>query len=239
MAYNKDRPVSSRTLRKSAGYLRDNFQQLETAISEGHRFETGGTQDGKHVAPTFIDNAGAPSQPTTENEARLYNNAGEMRVLYQSGRDDPLRDIPSGTKMIFKQASAPAGWTFVSEDNDRVMLNTSTEAEGGDTGGSWTISGLSASTGSHALTEAELPNITVQLYGASEGAERNLGYPNCYTVIGSTGDSGRAFFTDSYEGYQLCKTPNTNGSAHSHSASVSQNGSWRPSYAKVITCQKQ
>lgn len=50
--------------------------------------------------------------------------------------------IPSGTKMVFVQATAPAGWTQDKSQNDRVLRVVS--GNGGGIGGGWTISGLSS-----------------------------------------------------------------------------------------------
>jgi len=49
-------------------------------------------------------------------------------------------DIPSGTKMVFVESSAPSGWTFVASYNDRVLMGTSTVNQGTDTGGNLTTS---------------------------------------------------------------------------------------------------
>lgn len=258
MAYNKDRPVSSRTLRSSAGYLRENFQQLETAISEGHRFDTDGDQDGKHVAPTFVDNGGAPSKPSTTNEARLYNNAGEMRVLYQSGRDDPIRDIPPGTKMLFKQGSAPSGWTFKSEDNDRVIINRSTESAGGGTGGSWTIDGFSFDVVPHALSVTQIPSHNHDMYsndGHSHRVRVGDGYEHSYHPTGrylGSYDNGDKIYAAEYDesdymGEYMIKEDGIHthdirytgsGYGHSHDFNSSHDGNWRPEYCNVITCEK-
>ncbi|KKL71326.1 hypothetical protein LCGC14_2095980, partial [marine sediment metagenome] len=54
--------------------------------------------------------------------------------------------IPAATKMWFYNNAAPSGWTFVSSLNDRVLSVTSTEADGGATTGTWTISGLTQGT---------------------------------------------------------------------------------------------
>jgi hypothetical protein len=79
----------------------------------------------------------------------------EDRVMSPYGTHKALSSfLPSGTKTFFKQNSAPTGWTFVSEDNDKVLINASTVGQGGDVGGNWTI-GLSVD--GHALTKAQMP----------------------------------------------------------------------------------
>jgi microcystin-dependent protein len=124
--------------------------------------------------------------------------------------------------MIFKQSSAPTGWTFVAEDNDRVLINTSTEADGGKTGGSWTI-GLSVD--GHSLSVSEIPSHSHTFTDATD----KEGQP---TGGGSSGDLGKYIHTYNSQTY------NTGGDeAHSHGLS-GDDGSWRPSYAKCITASK-
>lgn len=136
-----------------------------------------------------VDNL--PSFDSSRDEARIvYNTNDGLTYSGNASRNEwePTRDIEPGTKMIFKQGSAPSGWTFQSEDNDRVLMSTSTESDGGTTGGDWTISGIStngnktglsinsnttglsidgSSTGGsvsgHTLSENELPSISGEM----------------------------------------------------------------------------
>ena len=98
--------------------------------------------------------------------------------------------IPSGTKMLFQQTSAPTGWTKQTDHNNKALrVVTGTAGTGGTnsftnafntdktvsgtTGGS-TVT-ITGSTGSHTLTEAQLPNIsgsaTFKNRGGAGGAE--------------------------------------------------------------------
>lgn len=59
--------------------------------------------------------------------------------------DSEVQVFPVGTVMIFKQAAAPTGWTRVTDAGNTdaaLILRTNGEVPG--TGGSWVISGLSA-----------------------------------------------------------------------------------------------
>jgi hypothetical protein len=239
MAWNKDKPAGGDKIRLSDDYIRANNEALENAFSEGHEFSTGGNQTGKHTTPTFVDNGGDATQPTGSNEVRLYNNSGKLYSLNQAGSKRSLDPIPAGTKMLFKQNSAPTGWSFVSEDNDRVLINTSTEANGGDTGGSWTINGLSV--GNHVLTEDELPSLSGSAdFRVGDHTEKSNAFFNESGIISSSGagTSQKTFEDGSNQTESTERLTVSFGGGNGHNHSISQDGSWRPSYAKVITCQK-
>jgi hypothetical protein len=224
MAWNKDKPAGGDKIRLSDDYIRANNEALENAFSEGHEFSTGGNQTGKHVTPTWKDSGGAPASDPSSNERIIYNNAGAMLIRDNGGVDHHLGGVPSGTKMLFKQGSAPTGWTFASEDNDKVLLNTSTEADGGSTGGSWTISGWSFSVDNHTLTISEIPSHNHAMY----------------VDINDNQGASEVYRPDAFkDGNDTVNTGNTGGGdPHSHGFTSSHDGSWRPSYAKVITCEK-
>jgi hypothetical protein len=233
MTWDKDKPQGSTKIRYGDDAIRENNAALESAFSEGHDFATGGGQTGKHTTPTFKDNGGDPSQPTGTNEARLYNNAGLLYALRADGQKFGVGSIPPGTKMLFKQSSAPAGWTFKAEDNDRVLINTSTEADGGTTGGSWQL----PTTDGHKLSLSEIPNVT----GSFDIWHNENNNP---IITGETGPFSSDFISsdrntlpvnDSDLAYQKVNFDlGGGGGAHSHT----QGNSWRPSFTKVITCSK-
>jgi len=104
MTFDKTKPAGSDELRNSDDMIRDNWAALETALSEGHEFTTGGDQTGKHTTPTFRDNSGDPSQPTSTNEVTLYNDAATLYTLNDSGLKRSLDPIPQGTKMLSSKA---------------------------------------------------------------------------------------------------------------------------------------
>lgn len=69
----------------------------------------------------------------------------DERIAIGSGSE-----FASGVRMMFDQAAAPTGWTLETGLNDRTFLIDS--AAGGTNGGTWTISGLTASDHTHSVT---------------------------------------------------------------------------------------
>jgi HAMP domain-containing protein len=192
-----------------------------------------------HVADTDPHSA---TPEATPNRIILRDASGRAQVAAPSAEDDIARKaevdavIPSGTKMLFKQNSAPTGWTFLSEDNDRVLLNTSVESEGGNTGGSWTISGISVA--GHALTKAELPVISgyfeiKKMQGGDIVRTVSGDFTRSVVTAGVTpraSDEGGSVDVDRI-------SLNVGGGGY-HGHGINLGDTWRPAYTKVITCRK-
>ena len=135
--------------------------------------------------------------------------------------------IPAGSKMLFRQAAAPAGWTQDTTQNDRVLRVVS--GAGGGTGGSWTIAGLTV--GGTALSVAQIPShqhFVMNTDSAGDGwptttdyLARNAAHPEAHTATAaSVGLTSAA------------------GGSGTHTHGLSSNGNWRPAYADVIVCSK-
>lgn len=133
--------------------------------------------------------------------------------------------IVSGTKMLFLNSSAPTGWTQDTSINDRVLRIVN--SAGGGVGGSWTLSGLSASVsvGATTLSVSQMPSHshTVSFRYDDGGGTNNIGGTKVHSSVTSTSTGATG-----------------GGGAHTHSASasISSDGSWRPSYVNVIACTK-
>jgi len=174
--------------------------------------------------------------------------------------------IPSGSRMLFYQASAPSGWSQITSVNDRVIRVVSTS--GGGTGGSWTISGLSVL--DHVLTVNEMPghSHTMQSAGSHShsGSTNTAGLHSHNITTYDAGNNGSGFppaggtFDSAGTGESAGSGHIDNAGSHSHSLSInsagshthginstgggnahghglSADGDWRPSYADVIVCQ--
>lgn len=126
--------------------------------------------------------------------------------------------IPSGTVMVFYQASAPTGWTAVAL-NDRALRVVSAGGTGGTGGGSNAFSTVFAQTvvGTHTLSTAEMPSHTHTLNGTVTNVPGSgLGNACGNDQIGLGGTSGAA----------------GSGGGHNHTITMSI------TYSDVIICTK-
>lgn len=133
--------------------------------------------------------------------------------------------VPSGTKMIFYQASAPTGWTRTTGFANTKMLRLVSDGGGG---------GTFAGTDDPILMN-KVPSHTHAFVTSSDGAHTHtfqLGNNNLDSTTPPAGSNGQlepGIFT----------TPSSG--AHTHSGTTNANGSasnWQPRYADVIICTK-
>ncbi|RLA91573.1 MAG: hypothetical protein DRG20_00920 [Deltaproteobacteria bacterium] len=142
--------------------------------------------------------------------------------------------------MLFVQNTAPIGWTFINTWNDKAIMITSVEADGGSTGGDWEISGLSMdSQGAHTHTTPAGDYVEKISHRASKPSWAS----DTYTVEDEDdswdGNHIQVAGGDTLEGqhghYIASMTTSENG-AHTHN--ISHDGNWRPAYLLVICCEK-
>lgn len=123
----------------------DRIRELKTAIQEALR---GGTTDGLEAlfpgsapstAPVFHYRGlkGTTAARPAAGQFGLYHNETLNTIQRDNGSawQDVATLIPSGTKMVFYQASAPTGWTAVAV-NDKFLRVVTAGGTGGTTGGS-------------------------------------------------------------------------------------------------------
>lgn len=158
----------------------------------------------------------------TINEAptQNYHAANKLYV-------DAQKQLPTGTKMLFIQSTAPAGWTQDTSVNDRVIRVVS-GASGGATGGSWTISG-----------------ITITQAGAHTHSVANSGWGTTGGSLGSVGSgvlvvgSGLGEFQEALESLRSSSNYQATSTEADHLHLATHNGSWRPQYVDAIICTRQ
>jgi|SRR3989344_444159 len=153
--------------------------------------------------------------------------------------------FPSGTSIVFFQASCPSGWTQNTSYNDRVMMITS--GAGGGQGGSWAISGLSSANGGVDHTHGT-PNHSHNLAEIAETQYFQDGIVTFGAAVYRDGNDLKLVSTSMGNPatiYRLKVYTNTSGSgttggasATQHTHTISQDGGWRPSYLNAIICVK-
>ncbi len=125
--------------------------------------------------------------------------------------------IPSGSVLLFFQASAPTGYTQVVTQNDKALRIVS--GSGGGTGGSspFTTVFAQSATGAHTLTTTEMPSHTHSISAFIPGCCGGL----ALAATGS-GVTPESFNTGS----------NGSGGSHTHTMDI------RVQYIDVIICSR-
>lgn len=214
--------------------IRDTRNAVGERLKVDHSL-AGDANDGKHLKITFPATATAAPIGLDAGNGRLFASgaAGNTELFYQdsSGRilqltasgsvNTPavVSPIPSGTIMLFAQPTVPAGWNLVTgfEDHLIYIFNDT----GGQTGGSWSITGLS--TNSHVLTVNELPPHQHEEF-VGQGSGGGLA---AWSVVSGNTTSDAGFQTGATGG----------GAGHDHGA-VNSDSTWRPQYLSVVLGQK-
>ena len=130
--------------------------------------------------------------------------AGQYGLFFDTTRNVLQRDngtswddvgavIPSGTKMVFYQASAPVGWTAVAL-NDKFLRVVTAGGTGGSTGGTVAASTSLAHThtvNSHTHTISHTHTFTTSVVSASVGlGGGSLACTNTHSHTGTTDNAG-------------------------------------------------
>jgi hypothetical protein len=231
MSWQVNKPDGSDSLQSSDDYLRDNFDWLEDTMARGHSFPgtsgVGATR-GQHtpgnqpvcdleieaVLTGYTDVAEAISYPT------------DIECLYiNDGSNWYARSwAPSGSTMLFCQATAPSGWTLVTSVNDEMLYVASGAASGTQqvAGGTWAISGIDDWIHEHEYSDVP--------------------YHRHSFPCGTYATPQAAFFLASayYTATNLWSTDGDATPCSAASASVALGGdsSWRPRYVYCILATK-
>lgn len=212
------------------GFLGHSSTGVERVVAQWQSIltdNTNGSEDGLIRAVTMVNGAGAVVAQI--DSGGVKDGSGNYYAL--SG----VLSAPAGTRLLLGNNTVPAGWAIVAAVADKTILTTSTASEIDDQGGSWTISGLTASgsTAGHTLTIGEMPAHTHGPAGAfSDGiVETVTSTPEASLTTGGTYDVANVSATASAGG----------GGSHSHtisSVAVSSTGAWRPAYYKAGWIEK-
>jgi len=144
MVWDKDKPAGNQKLRLADDDLRANNAALEAAIDEDHDFTTGGTQTGEHHKVTLQKQASDPGQEADKGKLYTKEVDSEIELFYRDKTEGHILQltrggnhalIPSGTKMLFYQDTAPPGWTIQDTLDDMMVFITKGKAAGGSPGG--------------------------------------------------------------------------------------------------------
>tara|TARA_R100001224_G_scaffold110541_1_gene89305 strand:- start:74 stop:622 length:549 start_codon:yes stop_codon:yes gene_type:complete len=133
-------------------------------------------------------------------------------------------DIPSGSAMLFMQASAPVGWQQVTTHNDKALR---------------VVSGTGGGTGGSVAFETALASHTVSISGTSGATtlvEAQIPIHN-HKIRGPTVQSG----SDQYSAGNTDGTASSNyggGDSHTHSFSDTYALNLDVQYINVIVCTK-
>lgn len=173
-------------------------------------------------APTLPTTTAAFASTATEADFKTFLNDFRTFVAYMLGTtglpaDAIVGGIPSTTKMLFAQASAPTGWTKDTTHNDKALRVVS--GSGGGSGGAAAFSTVFGRTASDAssLSEAQLAAHTHISFSYSGGG---------YSGSGGVGAL-------SYQ-QTTAKTSSSSGSGYAHSHGMDM----RVQYVDVIICTK-
>ena len=201
----------------------------------------------------------------TEGDLWWDTDDGELHVYYNDGssaqwvatsangvkgeKGEDISSIPSGTRMLFQQTSAPTGWTKVTSGVDNRALRLVSGTAG--TGGSNSFTGVLNSTVTtsngnvqgHALTTAQMPeHYHFAFRSGNHGQNQNGSNLSSNNYPGS--GSGRA---NLYEGYNISRSNNVpnvgrtssrgSGNTHDHGF-TNPNFNLNVAYTDVIIAAK-
>lgn len=121
----------------------------------------------------------APSAATDAANKAYVDNAKQAAETYaqaqaQDAKDYALGLIPSGTRMLFQQSTAPSGWTKDTTQNDKALRVVSGSAGSGGSK-AFTLAFASRTVSDTALNTDQIPKHTHGFSGSASGSTSSAG----------------------------------------------------------------
>jgi len=247
MAWTSGFPTVGTTLKDVPGKFTDNCAAIEAFTGSQHESITTATVSGKHVGgkssimmvnTTAVINAIVSPPPCAvawDTTLRVLKYYSGLAWINLGGA------IPTGTKMLFYQDTAPVGWTTITTSavDDTCAFITNGSAAGGETGGgehstgTWDIEFVHTHTSSaHVVTIAELPY------------HRHTWYPAGSWRAIYSGEAQEGAGPQSEDGSECTVIPPYAGSDVAHTSEYTTTipsvggPAWRPASYCCILCQK-
>lgn len=186
------------------------------------------------------DASGAPSfDPTVYQsieDAINAADAAEASAVAAAASAAAAAEFVAGTKLVFVQASAPAGWTQVTSlDNGTLRIVSGT---GGGTGGTANFTDVFAA---RTIAKENLPASALSVTGSATGGAHTHPY-NDARPSGTTGTTGSGQIAQSNSD-QARTTGSDGGHTHTVTGTTENMGSgtamdFAVKYADAIICQK-
>lgn len=196
----------------------DGTLEIEHDVASGHHKLPGGTTAERDAITTWKQYSVWLNEDSSPVRLQVQIAASAPFSWVSIGPTAATPSFPSGTKMVFFQAAPPPGWTQDTSVHDYMLRAVSTTVDGGLTGGTWTMSGISVD--DHVLTLDEIP---AHSHGYTAPNQDNL------IVVDASGN----FYYNT-----VSASTDTAGGGEGHSHPVTSDGSWRPAYANVIIATK-
>lgn len=91
MAFDKNAPASSTSLRASNPQILANWDALETAIGQNHDFATGSTQSGKHGLIEFLAPISTPANSADEGYLYIKDVSSKAELHFENEDGDEIQ----------------------------------------------------------------------------------------------------------------------------------------------------
>ncbi len=205
---------------------------------------------------------------TTANAGTFTNITFSGTITGNGGGLSGVEPFPSGTKVVFAQASAPTGWTQDTSNNDKALRVVS--GSGGGTGGTHAFSSPPStshthtgpshthstpshshshtlSAGAHTLSIAQMPSHTHSdrfhqasndPYDNEPGSGKTQANSSWYVDKSSNATGGGGSHSHSLAGSITSGGSGTSGSGGTGATSSAGPTAFAPQYIDVIVCSK-